>query len=899
MKTNFHSLNISEALKNLESSKSGLTTKEAEKRLKKYGPNEFSKEKKFSTLKLLISQFKDPLIYILIIAFAISLATGHLTDASVIFVVIIISTVVSFIQEYKANEALSKLKSLIEFKAKVIRNGKEHVILQTEVVPGDIIILNQGDKIPADSRIIEYKNLEINEAPLTGESLPIEKTSDPFNIGTSLAERKNMVYLGTVVVRGTGKALVVATGKHTEIGNIAKLVGETAEVKTPLQKQLLKFSQLIGIFLVILNLLIFTFGIITGKPLFEMFLVSVSMLVAGIPEGLLPAMTVILSVGVQKLAKKNGLVRKMIATETLGSVSVICSDKTGTLTEGEMRVVEIITETENLKLNGEKLEKKFDITSDASHIKALKIGVLCNNAIIENLDEALKNTEIIGNPTEKALILAGLSTGIHKDELEKNERRINEIPFESEYKYMVTSHSYGKDSIASYMKGAPEIILKFCNKIDIEGKYSVLTDKKTKEIIENYENYTRKGLRVIAVAEKIENEKTFNKDSKDDQLKDFVFVGLIVLKDPLRKEAKETIELCQSAGIRPIIITGDHKLTAMAIVSDMGILVKEENVMEGKDLENIDDLELKKIINNIYIFARVEPKHKLRIVEALQANNEIVAMTGDGINDAPALKKADIGVALGSGTDVAKETSDLVLLDDNFKTIVEAIKRGRAVFDNIRKVVLYLLSNSLNEVFLITFSLIFGLPLALIPVQILWINMIEDSFPAIALAFDPVNKNAMQLPPRDPKEQILNSGLKKLLIFFILFADTILFSIFYWAFSSTGNPAYAQTITFVGLGIASRFYVFSIRGLTQPIYKYNPFNNNWVNISTIFGFAMILVAIYVPFFNKILKTVPIGVKEWLILGTYAFLTIGIYELGKLLFVYLPKKRKLNFTIKTK
>ncbi len=883
-KIHYHNLSAKSTLKELQTNTQGLTLEEVSRRINKYGPNKLPEGKKLSLLALFFGQFKNPLIYILFFALIISFATDHYTDGWIVFAVIMISTVVGFLQEYKANNALSQLKQLIKHKAKVIRDGKEIVVAQEKLVPGDIILLNSGDKVPADARIIEAKNLEVVEATLTGESFPIEKNTAPAPEDTAMADRKNMVYQGTVISRGTGKAVITATGLRTEIGHIADMVHKTEESATPLQKQMIGFGKMIGIALIVINIGIFSLGILMGKPLFEMFMTSVAMVVAAVPEGLLPAMTVILAIGMQRLAKQKGLVRKMLATETLGSVSVICSDKTGTLTQGEMRVVEIVTQTKRISHDGNAFSESIEPDGDASHITALKIGLLCNNAIIENPDDAIHAWKIIGNPTEKALLLAGRAAGLHKELLEEKTPRIAELPFESEIKYMITGHETGKEHFISYIKGAPERVLPLMGRLDVEGQQAELSEEKKKAIQKQCDELTASGLRVIAVGYRLEKTLTKYDAGTIGSSRDFVYVGLIAIKDPLRPEAKEAISLCQSAGIRPVIITGDHKLTAMAIAKDLGLKVTKKNVMEGTTLDKISDEKLKTIIDSILVFARVEPRHKIRIVTALQQNGEIVAMTGDGVNDAPALKKADIGVAVGSGTDVAKETADLVLLDDNFKTIVSAVERGRGTFDNIRKVTLYLLSNSFNEVVLISLSLILGLPLALLPVQILWIKMVEDSLPSISLAFDPINKNVMTQPPRNKKEAVLNSSLKKLLILFFLTAVPLLFAIYYYYWTTTENIILAQTITFVGLGIVSRFYIYSIRGLTQPITSYNPFKNHFVNWSTAFGFLMIIIAIYLPFLNTVLHTVPLGIREWGVLLAYALISLTVYEIGKKIFI---------------
>lgn len=876
---NYYDIPVKEVFNTLKAKPSGLSNEEAVLRLQKFGPNILPEAKKLFVVTLFLHQFRNPLVYILFAALIISFATKHFVDTWIILTVILISSIVGFMQEYKANQALSKLKQMIKHKTRVLRDGKKIVVAQEEVVPGDIIFLSPGDKIPADARLIEAQNFEVVEAALTGESAPSNKRVDTMPQDTPLADRENMIYLGTVVARGKARAVIIATGQQTELGHIATLVKETEDVKTPLQKQLSHFGKIIGLTLVAVNILIFGIGILTNKPLFEMFLTSVAVVVAAVPEGLLPAMTVILAIGMQRLARHKGLVRKMLAAETLGSVSVICADKTGTLTQGEMRVAEIVTEKIKISHNGKSFSQTIQPDGEDSHIVALKIGLLCNNAIIENPEKELKNWVIVGDPTEKALLLAGRAAGLKKGELEKVEPRIAEIPFDSEYKFMATLHKQGK-KFAVYAKGAPEKILHLSSFVDIEGKKIALTAAKRKETRKRYEHLTGLGLRVLAVAYKLENRISTAQEFAKENLGDLVFVGLIALKDPLRPETKKTIALCQGAGIRPVIITGDHKLTAMAIVRELGIKVSQESVLEGSDLDKLSDEELQKLVEKIVIFARVEPKHKIRIVSALQVNGEVVAMTGDGVNDAPALKKADIGIAVGSGTDVAKETADLVLLDNNFRTIVEAVNRGRITFDNIRKVVLYLLTDSFSEMVIVGGSVILGLPLPILPAQILWIKLIEDTAPAMSLSFDEIDEDVMKKPPREKTEPILNNRFKALIAFYATVMDLTLFGLFYYFWKTSGNLDYARTITFVGLGLSSLFYIYAVRGLKLSIFKLNPFSNKLLTITTIVGVLLFLVAIYIPFFNNILHTVPLGIKEWLVLGTYAMLSIIVYEVGK-------------------
>ncbi len=881
-KINYHAIPIKDIFSSLTTDIYWLSDQEAKNRLEKYWYNKLPEWKKFSALMVFFSQFKNPLVYILFAAIIISFISKHYTDAWIILFITLLSTVVGFLQEYKANNALSQLKSLIKYKAIVIRENKEIIIGQEYIVPGDIIILSPGDKIPADARIIDTQNFEVIESALTGESLPIEKNSDSIDTNTAMADRINMVYLWTVVSRWTAKAVVTATGIHTEIGHIAKLVHEVEESTTPLQKQIVQFGKVIWLIIIALNIVVFFLWIIMGKPLVEMFLTSVSMVVAAVPEWLLPAMTIILAIGMQKLAKQNWLIRKMLATETLWAVSVICSDKTWTLTKGEMSVVEIITNTHKVSYDGIQFSEKTPPNSNESYMTALKIWLLCNDAIIENPTEEISNRKIIGNPTEKALLIIWNKAGLIQKTLEQWFPRLETIPFESQYKYMVTRHSIWKNNIIDYMKGAPEKMLPFMTYIDTDGNIEKLTEDKRKEIEKQYEKYTSLWLRLIAVAYR--EQKNDITPLKQEKLQNFVFVGLIALKDPLRAEAKKAIKLCQDAGMQLKVITGDHKLTTMAIVKDLWISVSKENVLEWIDLDRMSDKELYQKINQTIIFARVEPRHKIRIVKALQSHGNIVTMTGDGVNDAPALKKADIGVAVGSWTDVAKETADLVLLDDNFNTIVEAVKRGRGTFDNIRKLVIYLLSNSFTEIILISFSVIFWLPLALLPVQILWIKITTDSFPSIALAFEPIEKDIMSRPPRHPKESILSTPYKKLIGLVIIISDITLFLIFYYFLKTSGNIAYAQTIAFVGLWLADCLYIFAVRWLSKSIFASNPFENKLVNISAIFWIIMIVIAVYVPFLNKILHTVPLWIFDRLILIGFGLLSVVSFEIGKKLFI---------------
>mgnify|MGYP001068509666 CR=1 FL=1 len=699
----------------------GLSEKKVTLRQRKFGPNSLPEKKPLSQIQIFLEQFRSILIYILIVSGIITLILKEWTDMVVIFFAVILSTVVGYIQENKASNALRELKKVLKVKAICIRDGKEKQVLQKDLVPGDIIILKAGDKVPADGRIIKSSNLRINEAPLTGEWLTAAKHSRFLRKEIPIADRENMVYMGTIVEQGEGKVIVTGTGLNTEIGRVALLIRETREEKTPYQKKLSYFSGIVGILIIFVCFFIFLEGLIKGRGFIEMFTTAVAVAVASIPEGLPVAMTVILALGMQRILKKKGLVRKLSAAETLGSTSIICTDKTLTLTQGKMEVSQV---------------KSQNKTS------CMKIAVLCNEAFIENPESPRKSWKIIGRPTDKALLVFGEKMGLSKLKLEKKLPKIDEIPFNSQNKFIATLRQDKKENLL-FVSGAPEKIINLSSKILEKNKERIINKTKSLKLKQELEKLTGQGLRVIAVA----YGKTKETKLKKKNISNLTFVGLIGLKDPLRKDTKKAVGICIKAGMKPIIVTGDHLLTALAVAKELGLDVKEENVIQGKDLDKLSYREFQKRINQIYVYARVEPRHKLRIIQAWQNKKEVVAMTGDGINDAPALKKADIGIAFGSGTDVAEEVSDLVLLNDNFSVIVAAVEEGRSILNNIRKVITYLLSDTFTEIILVGVSIMAGFPLPITAVQILWVNLIEDGFPSIALAFEPKEKGLMNQKP--------------------------------------------------------------------------------------------------------------------------------------------------------
>lgn len=852
----WHNLSWEETIKiSGTDAEKGLEEKDVVSRQMEFGKNEIAGEKPLSGLKILLDQFKSPLIYILIIAGIITLLLKDFTDSIVIFGAVILNTIVGYFQESKASKTLQELKKIVKQTAQVIREGREKLIDSTEMVPGDIFVLNVGEKVPADGRVIESHNLTINEMALTGEWLSAKKDANPLAKDTPLADRNNMVYMGTIVEDGKGRAMVTEISSQTEIGKVAKILKETKEEKTPLQKKLAKFSKIIGGLIALIAVFIFIEGMVTGKNFLEILTTSVAIAVAAIPEGLPVAMTVILALGMQRILKKKGLVRKLASAESLGSTSIIATDKTATLTEGRMKVADVIAPSKEL---------------------ALKIAVLCSDAFIENPEEEMEKMIIRGRPTDKALVFAGAEAGIFRNELEKKEKRIDEMPFDPIHKYSATVHQISESEFRLSVIGAPEKLMEISN----------LAAEEKRKLERQLEKSAGKGLRIIALAyREIRATQSslppVKKLVEDDNL---VFYGLITLKDPVRKEAKSAIRLCRQAGMRPIIVTGDHKLTAKAVAEELGFKIKAENILEGKDLDKLGEKEFAEILPKIDIYARVEPKHKMRIIEAWQTKGEVVAMTGDGINDAPALKKADIGVALGSGTEVAKETSDLILLNDGFDIIVAAVEEGRLILDNIRKVITYLLSDSFTEIILIAVSIAGGFPLPVTAVQILWVNLIEDGLPDFALAFEPKEKDLLKLKPHNKKTPLLTKEMKAIIFVIGILTDLLLLGLFFWLLNKNHDISYVRTMIFAGLATNSLFYVFSCKSLRNNIWRINPFSNKFLVGAVFIGFAMLVMGIYVPLFQTLLKTVSLGFTDWIIVFSLGLTNIILIEAAKWYFI---------------
>ncbi|MCK4637656.1 MAG: cation-translocating P-type ATPase, partial [Methanomicrobia archaeon] len=773
---------IPQVLKELQTTDRGLTQKEAEERIKRYGFNEIEEEKKISILPIFLDQFKDFLMIILMLAVIVSLLIGETADAIVISIILVASGALGFFQEYKAEKSLEMLKKMSSPKAKVNRDGTERIIDTGELVPGDIIFLEVGDKIPADCRVITSYNLNIDEAVLTGESVSVSKTLEALPEDLPLGERKNLVFSGTVVTFGRGIAVVYATGMNTEFGKIAKMLQSVKKEITPLQKNLEGVGKVLGVSALIICFLVAALGILRGYEPVEMFIWGVSLAVAAVPEALPAVVTITLALGIQKMVKRNSIIRKLPAVETLGCTTVICSDKTGTLTKNEMTVKKIFFNNNVIEVSGVGYIPKGDFYVEKKEIdrKDLeligKISALCNDA--ELVHE--KNYTVIGDPTEGALLVLAEKIGMQKSDLEERFPRKDELTFTSERKMM----SVLNDKI--YAKGAPETIVENCSYIYDNGVRKI-TEADKKKILEMNETFASKGLRVLALA---------YKEGDILEEKDLVFVSLTAMLDPPREEAREAIKLCELSGIKVIMITGDHKLTAKAIAIELGIFEEGNLILTGKELDELSDAEFEKIVDDVKVYARVSPEHKMKIISAFKKKGEVVAMTGDGINDAPALKNSSIGVAMGvTGTDVTKEASDMILTDDNFASIVAAVEEGRGIYDNIKKYLMHLLSGNAGEILIMTLAVLLDIGLPLIAIQLLFLNLLTDGLPAIALSVEPKDPDIMLRKPRKKNESIFKGRINAMILGVGIYEAIVILPIFYIVQKNAGLIE-AQTMAF-------------------------------------------------------------------------------------------------------
>nr|WP_092074506.1 cation-translocating P-type ATPase [Dendrosporobacter quercicolus]NSL49104.1 cation-translocating P-type ATPase [Dendrosporobacter quercicolus DSM 1736]SDM99455.1 Ca2+-transporting ATPase [Dendrosporobacter quercicolus] len=876
----------------------GLSTQQAAEQLNSHGYNELQEKARESLFSKLIGQFKDFLVLILIVASLVSAFLGEIVDSVAILVIVILNAVLGIVQESKAEKALAALKQMSAPNSKVIRDGKTISIPARDLVPGDLVLVEAGDRIPADLRILETFSLKVEEASLTGESVPVEKSSLPLNGDVALADRTNMAFMSTLVTYGRAKGIVVATAMQTEIGKIANLLQTGEKEITPLQRKLGEFSKTLGVACLGVCTLVFFLGIynafkaagsISGPDVQLMLMTAISLAVAAIPEGLPAVVTIVLALGMQRMARKNSIVRKLHAVETLGSITVICSDKTGTLTQNQMTVTKAYANGKVYDLSGEGYDPSGEIRLNSHQaelgreqdLALLLQGIaLCNDAKLTRHSDT-NAWGIIGDPTEGALLTAAAKAGITQEGITLQFPRVKELPFDSGRKMMTTIHSFGQDYLA-FTKGAPDILISRCTKIMAENQIRPLDAEMISQLQQINHDLAGQALRVLAVACRQYAQLPVSTDSE--QLEnDLVLIGLVGMIDPPRSEAREAVKVCVNAGIRPIMITGDHQDTAQAIALDLGIITDKNQSMTGKQLDQLSKPELSEAVKHTSVFARVSPENKVAIVEALKANNQIVAMTGDGINDAPALKKADIGVAMGiTGTDVTKETADMVVTDDNFATIVSAVEEGRTIFANIRKFIAFLLSCNLSEVLVIFIAMLLGWPIPLLPIQLLWVNLVTDAFPALALGMEKKESDIMKLPPRDPSEPIVNKpslfmiGLQSLAITVV-----VLGAFAYGYFSHNDDISTARTFAFITLVNSQLLCAYAARSAHFSVFKAGLFSNKYMNMAVAFSFLLMLIAIG-PL-EAIFKTQPLSVQDWLIIAGLSPLPFLVAEIGKLIY----------------
>ncbi|PWL52834.1 calcium-translocating P-type ATPase, PMCA-type [Clostridium cadaveris] len=844
----------------------GLSSEEAAKRLNEFGANKLKSKPKKTILQLFFAQINDILIYILLGAAVLSAIMKDYNEAIIILIVVLINAVVGVVQESKAEKALEALKKLSTPKAVVKRDGELKEIPSEEVVPGDIIILDAGRYVPADLRLIETANLKIEESALTGESVPSEKDgSKAFpDEEVPLGDQINMAFSSTLATYGRGIGIAVETGMNTQIGKIAKMLDDTENEMTPLQKKLAELGKYLGIGAIAICVIMFIVGIIQGQDIFDMLLTAISLAVAAIPEGLAAIVAIVLAMGVQRMIKENAIVRKLPAVETLGAVNVVCSDKTGTLTQNKMTVTKFYSNS-NLKSIDD-----LDI-NDPSEKMLLENLVLCNDATYSEASQT-------GDPTEIALLVAGAKYDLIKESLQSNHARCNEAPFDSDRKLMSTVNYYGDNSYRVYTKGAIDNILKICKGAYINGEIVPMTEELEEEIMKASNSMSDEALRVLGAAYK---EISSYSGTVDDFEKDLIFVGLVGMIDPPRLEVKDSIGVCKHAGIKTIMITGDHKKTAFAIAKELNIAENESQTISGAELDKLSDDELSTKIDDLRVFARVSPEHKVKIVKAFKSKGNIVSMTGDGVNDAPSLKTADIGVAMGiTGTDVAKGAADMVLTDDNFSTIVSAIEEGRNIFNNIKKSIIFLLSCNLGEIFALFIAILLGWDAPLRPIHILWVNLITDTLPALSLGVDPGDKNVMDNKPRDPKESLFkHDGI--FMVVNGIFIGALTLIAYQIGLQKYGSVVHAQTMAFVVLSVSQLFHALNLRHPKKSIFQVGLFTNKYLIFSIIIGVFLQDIIITVPFLRTVFDVFDLTMNDWMIVSLFAISPLVLNEIAKI------------------
>ena len=874
----------------------GLSLEEARARLELYGPNELKERPPTPFWKMLLEQFNNFLVIILLLASVISFFLGEYVEAGAIMAIVALNAALGVVQEAKAEEALAALKKMAAPNAQVIREGRHAVIPARELVPGDLVLLETGNYVPADLRLIESVNLRIDEAALTGESVPVEKRADVVLDGEiPLGDRLNTAYMGTMVTYGHGRGIVVATGMHTEFGLIAEMLQSYSEEPTPLQIKLDHLGKWLGWTCLAICGVVFLVGVLHGVHILDMFLTAVSLAIAAVPEGLPAVVTICLALGMQEMVRRHALLRRLPAVETLGSTTVICSDKTGTLTQNEMMAVRLYYNGSSVQVSGEGYRPHGSFYRDAQEIdpgrephlqELLRGALLCNDAFLETSGTAtdqLRTWRLVGDPTEGALVVAAAKAGLWKEDAAESCPRQAEIPFDPDRKRMTTIHLKGGSDApyVAYVKGAPEVVLSLCNYILEDGRALPLTEDKKAEILRANEAMADEALRVLAVASRSLEELPAN-PSPEEVERDLTFLGMVGLIDPARPEVKGAINVARQAGIKTVMVTGDYKNTALAIARELNLLSPGGKVLTGSELDSLSDEEFVSLVEEVDVYARVSPKHKVRIVEALKKRGHIVAMTGDGVNDAPALKRANIGVAMGiTGTDVSKETADMVLTDDNYASIVSAVEAGRIIYSNIRKFVYYLLSCNLGEIMTIFLAMLGNLGIPLTPIQLLWLNLLTDGAPALALGLEKGDPDIMEQPPRPPEEPIINRQM-----IWGIFIQTIAITFSTLAAFLIGLRWFgggligAQTMAFVTLSASELLRAYTSRSERYSVFQIGVFSNKYMQMAVATSISLLLAVIYIPFLDPIFNTVYLGLKEWAVMLPLILLPSTAAEMTK-------------------
>jgi Ca2+-transporting ATPase len=886
--SDWHATGLSELLARFETrADTGLSTAEAEARLGLYGPNELQAARSVSPWAIFLEQFKNILIVILLIATAISAVLGHGTEAIAITVIVLFAVILGFVQEYRAESSIEALRKMAAPAAQVIRDGVEIQLPARNLVPGDVVLLLAGNRVPADLRLMEAFNLRIEESSLTGESLSVGKEAETLaEADAPIGDRRNLAFAGTTVSYGRGRGLVVATGMKTEFGKIAQMLQTVEVVRTPLQKNLDKIGRALAWSALLVVSLIVALGLLRGMPFLEMFIFGIALAVAVVPEALPAVVTISLALGVQRMVRRNSLIRRLPAVETLGSTSVICSDKTGTLTRDEMTVRSLYLAGEFWRVSGQGYDPSgtFSRNGDDEAPSAALMFLLTASALASDAHLAADGQDgswqIKGDPTEGALVVAAAKAGLDKLALDRQFPREDEIPFSSETKRMTTLH-HTPEGITAYAKGAPEVILASCSHLMVDSESVFLGEEQKSEIVAAATEMAAGALRVLALAWKPDTR-------REDAEVGLIFLGLVGMLDPPRAEAKGAVEMCGKAGIRVLMITGDHPLTARAIAAELGILTGGK-VLVGRDLERMNDTELAREVEEVEVYARVSPAHKLRLVTALQQKGYVVAMTGDGVNDAPALKKADIGIAMGiTGTDVSREASAMTLLDDNFASIVAAVEEGRGIFENIKKYLMYLISSNIGEILLMAGAAVAGLPLPLSAVQILYVNLVTDGLPALALAVDPPESDLMERPPRDPHAGVFTRPVVALMALGGVWSAIINLAVFFGALSVGYPVAKAMSMTFVSLVLIQFLKAYNYRSDRNSVFR-KPFANKWLNQAIFWELVLLVLTMILPVLRDVFGTSFLTLGEWLFLAAAAGSVVPVLELGKWLIRHRPQE----------